>query len=152
MENEVSSLELVWRPRRGGGGKTERTYLDFLVDGCSLGELLEVGDRISDLGWAGLKHDAQTVQTLLLKAPSPLQTGRVMLYVCAECGDIGCGAVTAQMEKTAEHFVWRDFGFENDYDPATPELKSYQKIGPFFFDKTDYWQALTHRPNTAESP
>ena len=142
--DEVSSLALAWRTREGGGGKTERRYLDFIVNGVSLGDMLDGGGAIGCLGWEVPKHDEEQVQVLLLKQPTPLETGRVMIYVCAECGDIGCGAVTASVEKTADHFVWKDFGYENDYDG--PDLRPYKHMGPFRFNKTDYWKALSQRP------
>ena len=140
MEERIARLELVWRIRAGGGGKIERRYLDFVVDGQPLGDLLQVGDSIGCLGWNEPKHEADTGQRLLLKQTSPLETGRRMLYICAECGDIGCGAFTAQIEKTAAHFVWRDFGYENDYDPSELDLTKYAAFGPCLFDKAAYWK------------
>lgn len=140
-----SKLELVWRVRPGGGGKTERRYLDFVVDGRSLRDLLDTGDFIGCLGWLSPRADEEFVQILLRKKPSPLATGRAMLYVCPECGDIGCGALTVKVEKTPDHFVWSEFGFENGYI-RSPEESKYVKIGPFCFNKTEYWQALQSRP------
>ena len=69
----------------------------------------------------------------------------MMLYVCPECGDIGCGAITAQVEETAEHFVWRGFGYENDYDPSMPDLTEYQEFGPYIFNKSEYRNTLRYR-------
>jgi hypothetical protein len=31
----------------------------------------------------------------------------VPLYVCAECGDLGCGGVTAVVELTPDTVLWR---------------------------------------------
>ena len=143
MQQETFKLELVWRTRAGGGGRTERRYLDFVVDGHSLGDMLDAGDVIGCLGWGVPEYDDNQVQTLLLKQPSPLETGRVMIYVCAECGDIGCGAITAYIEKSGEYFVWRDFAFEDDVDLLHLEL--YAHIGPFHFNKAEYWRVLTQR-------
>jgi hypothetical protein len=39
------------------------------------------------------------------------------MYVCAECGDLGCGAVTAAVEVGDDKVVWRDFGYQNNYEP-----------------------------------
>lgn len=46
--------------------------------------------------------------------PAPLPEGRASLYICAECGDMGCGGVTAVIERAADTVVWRDFGYQND--------------------------------------
>lgn len=135
MQQETSQLELAWRTREGGGGKTERRYLDFIIDGHSLGDMLDAGDVIGCLGWGAPEYDDDQVQTLLLKLPSPLDTGRVMIYVCAECGDIGCGEITARVEKAGECFIWKDFAFEDDVDLL--QLEPYQHIGPFWFNKTE---------------
>lgn len=147
MAEQVSQLKLAWRTRSGGGGRTEVRYLDFLIDGQSLGELLQVGDMIGCLGWGIAEYEAEAAQVLLLRMPSSLATGRAMLYICPECGDIGCGAITAHVQKTSDHFVWRSFGYENDYDPSTPELMQSQEFGPYLFNKAEYWHTLSHRPS-----
>ena len=137
-----SHLELSWRVRPGGAGWSERRFLDFVIDGTSLAESLHTGDLVGCLGWGAAATEAQTRQTLLLQKPSILETGRVPLYVCPECGDIGCGAITARIEGTDRHFIWRDFGYENDYDPETPALTAHLSVGPFLFSKDDYRRAL----------
>jgi hypothetical protein len=77
-----------------------------------------------------------------------LRSGRVPLSVCAECGDLGCGAITALVERTPDGFVWRDFAFENNYDGTMTDMDSYRAIGPFMFNKTEYWQVLNERAVT----
>ena len=135
----TSSLELHWRVRPGGGGRTERRYLDFVVDGISLYDRLRAGDRVTALGcWL---PDSEREHIEQLRSAS----GRVPLYVCAECGDFGCGAVTVQVERTPEGFVWRDFAFENNYDDTMKDADSYRSVGPFLFNKTEYWQLLAKR-------
>lgn len=141
----VNQISLVPRTRSGGGDRTEQHYLDFVIDGQSLGELLAVGDRIGCLGWGQPKQPAEMVAVLRLEKPSPLETGRVMIYVCPECGDIGCGAITVQINETDQHFVWHRFGYENDYNPATLDLLEYAAFGPFMFNKADYRQTLLMR-------
>ena len=58
--------------------------------------------------------------------------------VCSECGDIGCGAITAIIEITDKTVIWRDFGYENDY--SQPDLFNYKEIGPFTFNKIGVFQ------------
>jgi hypothetical protein len=45
-------------------------------------------------------------------------------------------------------FVWRDFAFENNYDASMTDADSCRAIGPFVFNKTEYWQLLNQRAST----
>lgn len=148
MTENFSSLELVWRVRSGGAGRTQRDYLDFVVDRRSLYDLLKPGDNIGCLGW--LPPDAEKIimERLLAERLSELGNDRYSIYICAECGDIGCGAITVQIEKTQAGFIWKSFGYENDYDKSLPDVESYRDIGPFHFRKAEYLHALTARPKS----
>lgn len=66
-----------------------------------------------------------------------MPNGRNTLYVCVECADIGCGAVTLLIEIEPSHIIWKDFGFENNYEDVVQTL-DFQDIGPFTFDATQY--------------
>jgi hypothetical protein len=68
-----------------------------------------------------------------------------MLFVCAECGDLGCGALTVQIAVTDGGIVWRDFAHENDYDPDMTERERFRAVGPFVFDAAQYAEALGRR-------
>lgn len=82
---------------------------------------------------------------LLLRASPESPSGRVPIYVCGECGDLGCGAVTAKVELTPEGYVWKDFGYENDYAPEMSDFVSYREVGPFLFDKERYRRLFSER-------
>lgn len=140
---DVSTLRLREAHRPGGGGKTERTYFDFYVSDRRLLDLLgwSDADYITPLGWGQVKCQAYAVAELLRKRKPTLATRRYQLYVCPECGDIGCGAVTARIEREGDLVVWRDFGFENDYEE--PRLGEFGGIAPLYFDAGDYWQTLS---------
>lgn len=140
----TSSLELRWRVR-SGGGRTERRFLDFVVDGVSLYDRMGVGDQVTALGcWAPVFERRYIQQLLVQKAPeSP--SGRVPLYLCGECGDLGCGTVSALVERASEGFVWRDFAFEHSSDAKPIDASSYRGVGPFMFNKAEYWQLLNER-------
>ena len=138
-------LSFAWRLRLGS---TERRHLDFLIDGESLFDALhaEHYDLIGRLGWEGDAEDVAAIAQLLLKAPPPIPPGRHMLFVCPECGDLGCGALTAEVALDAEgHVVWRDFAYENNYDPAMTERDRFRAIGPLIFDSKQYTEALRRR-------
>jgi len=158
MTSRISVLELAWRVREGYppsslGAQTRRDYLDFVVDGVSLGDDLRATPvLIGCLGWMPNRaYEDHLVEQLMRDKPSELETGRRMLYVCPECGDVGCGAVTAVVEEEADCYVWKDFGYEVDYrhneDDALFDLAGYERIGPFCFDKNQYRDALINRPD-----
>jgi hypothetical protein len=119
--------------------------LDFVVDGESLYEQLRVGDQVTALGCWPTNAEREYIRLLL--SPS----GRVPLYVCAECGDLGCGAITALIERTSDGFVSRDFAFENNYDDTMTDTNSYRAIGPFVFNKTEYSRVINERAATLSS-
>jgi hypothetical protein len=132
--------------------RLEVVPLDFLIDGESMHEMLPAPDAVRDgcLGNGGYQRHEPLVKRMLLEIPSDLETGRVALYVCPQCGDIGCGAVTAVIEQTDEFFIWKDFGYEKNWamrdDEPLFDLSGYENIGPFYFDKQQYREALTRWP------
>jgi hypothetical protein len=96
----VHQLELRWRERDVGAMETPRRFLDFVVDGDSLYDLLG-RDNITPLGWGTPQQQRDAFLQLLGEAP-PTVEDRTALYVCAECGDLYCGAVTATIEADEE--------------------------------------------------
>jgi hypothetical protein len=149
---DVSTLTLREAHRAGGGGRTARTYLDFYVSDRRLLDLLGCpnADYITPLGWGRVESQADAVAELLRKREPSLATGRRQLYVCPECGDIGCGAVTARLEREGDLIIWRDFGFENDYED--PRLTEFASIAPLYFDARSYWQTLNSFTPNATQP
>jgi hypothetical protein len=146
MKKEFAKLELVWRSRQGGKGRTERKYLDFTVNGQSLKNILKIGDYIGCLGWTSQEVENNILDQLFLRIPSDLGNDRYSIYVCPECGDIGFGVITVQIEKTSDGYVWKNFGYENNYDDSMRNFESYKRIGPFYFKESEYKQALMNRP------
>jgi hypothetical protein len=140
---QFDKLELIPRTRHGGGGRTQREYLDFIVNGQSLADLIRAGDFIGCLGWGNSDWEKTNILQLLRKEQPVTYSGRVPILVCAECGDLGCGAVTVRIERTPSGIQWSDFAFENDYDEEG--VKSYPHVGLYLFDTTAYWQVLTQR-------
>jgi hypothetical protein len=135
---QISTLELRWKRREGGGGATQRDYLDFVVDGESLSEKIG-GDLASCLGWFLPKENERVVNQIMLKADSELPDNRYLLYVCPECSDISCGAVTAVIERVDDNIIWRDFGFQNDYEN---EIRPIKEVDEFVFDRAQYRNVL----------
>ena len=63
-----------------------------------------------------LPESLRAVDRLLLKSEADLPNDRHSLFVCAECGDLGCGAVALSVKRTGEQVRWSDFGLENDHE------------------------------------
>ena len=119
--------------------RTERKYIDFIVSGQSLKQLAGAftADRVGIFGWIPDKwYENDRIDEFLGLIPAELSTGRTSFYVCAECGDIGCGALTAKIDVTGEQVIWRDFGYETNY--SEPDFSGFRSIGPFVFEKTEY--------------
>lgn len=146
-----STLDLTLRCRPGerysdGAWKTERSFLDFVVDGHSLYDMLVLSrryDLISGL-WLGsqaLVPATQTVSRLLLLEPSDFPDDRRSLYVCPECGDLGCGAISIVVDCDADSVAWRNFGYENNYEPRAL-TSGFEDVGPFVFGYKEYETAL----------
>lgn len=144
--NQTNTLELVWKTREGGKGRTKRDYLDFVIDGIPLGDFFSKWDYIGCLGSDFISYDLEMVEKLLTNLPSDLNDDRYSIYVCPECGDIGCGAITAQIIKSNEGFIWQKFGLQNNYEDEIRYQDEFKKIGPFLFKESEYVKVLTNRP------
>ena len=134
-----SSLRLEWKRRAGGGGRTQRDFLDFIVDGQSLSVV--VGDQISCLGWFVPDENAKAVHRLVLEEPADLPDNRRSLYVCPECGDVGCGVVSLVIERVDKKIIWRDFGYENNYEGGV-RVAGFEEVGPFAFNAYEYEKVI----------
>jgi hypothetical protein len=100
---------------------------EFLIDGRPLLEHCEAAtgqsyDRVSPFGWTPPDYQRALAESLLLRRPPLLSTGRQQFLVCPECADIGCGSITAIVRSEGDYLVWEQFGYENNYDPASPWL------------------------------
>lgn len=116
-----------------GGHQVHRDFMDFIVDGRPLLFQLSDLDAVSPLA-SDVPPAIFTAQlrTLLLEAPAPLADGRCVIYGCPECESIGCGAVTAVIERDGDDVVWRDFAWQTS-ETVDLELNGYRGIGPFRF-------------------
>jgi hypothetical protein len=139
----LSVLSLRWGRRKAGKYVTGRSYLDFVIDGRSLYKRLDSPDAVTLLGWLEPDQHEAVISELLLLKPTALAENRRELYVCPECGDIGCGSITAVVTKHGDRVIWSDFAHYVNYtdDGATDHAmsrKGYEHIGPFAFDAKAY--------------
>ena len=135
----INILELERMKRIGGNGKTERHWLDFVVDEISLHEKLELGDFIGCFGWGHVNYENEVLKQLLLQK-SKLHNEPNLIFICPECGDIGCGAVAIDINIVGDKYIWSNFRWVNGYDPY--DDNSFADIGPFKFDKFQYTAEL----------
>jgi hypothetical protein len=139
----MQSLQLQQAIRKGSSNRTEREYLDFVVSGQSLKNILgiENADYTTLIGFGTKReYDKQILNIFRLKEKSYLATGRVMIYVCPECGDIDCGAITAVILDLGSKIVWKDFGYETGYGGVTEEYPNFE---PIEFDRQSYFAAFS---------
>lgn len=131
--------------------------LDFVIDGARLSEQLrhlEVPEpdiyglqgfdfvSVADLVWpepavSSLRQLAGAEQ----RSPDwPLAPGRLPLYVCPMCGDLGCGALTVEVVREVESVIWRDFRIEDGLShEGGIDLSSF---GPISVSAAQYAEAL----------
>jgi len=117
-----------------------RDFQDFIVNGESLSELFAERDLVGVIGSFGKELNSQAANQLLLSEKSNLKSNRIPIYVCSECGDLDCGAITISITKDDKYFTWDSFGYENNYEDKL--LEEYKTIGPFNFHKEDYINIL----------
>ena len=156
MERKLSTLELTLRRRpyvklTGGAYRSERNYLDFVIDGQSLSDRARF-DVISVLckEWA-LEECEKSVRRLLGEGSADFLDDRRSLLVCPECGDIGCGAVSIALRLSEKTAIWQDFGYQNNYELEIrgEHLKS---LGPFEFELGDYKSKLIRGLEMLKAP
>ena len=139
---ELCELSLVRAERASGGGATARHFLDFAAGGRSLRaeSSAATSDLITGL-WLGAKEPGfSTIQRLLGQAEPDAPHGRVTLYVCPECADLGCGAITVVLTIEASCVTWSDWGYQNNYED---EVFPIDGPGDLSFDAAQYRQVLT---------
>ena len=126
-----------------GTSKSKRHFLDFVVDGEFLWEALgKRHDMVSILcAEYSANETAKALGRLLLDQKADLPNDRRSFFVCSECGDLGCVAITAVIERQAETITWKAFGYENTYEDKIL-LDAYGTVGPFTFDATAYQRTL----------
>jgi len=124
------------------------TYLEIEVDGVPLaqhfaGRAGAHPTQLSPLGWSSASADvnARITEQLLAREPSALESGRVPVLVCEECGDVGCGAFTVLVLREGDTVRWTDWAYENGREPAGP-IQWPTRPGDFLFELGSYEQAI----------
>jgi hypothetical protein len=149
---ELKPLIRVWAKNANCTFKSERHFLDFVVGGQSLWEALgKKRDQVSILCVEyAAEETARAVGRLHLREKAYLPNDRCSLFVCSECGDLGCGTITALVERQGETITWKEFGYENTYEDKI-WFDEYGAVGPFTFDATAYESTLLQGMNLLTS-
>ena len=116
--NELKFIERALKEDKKRNAEL-RNFYDIIVDGKSLFD--QFVDAESDLASIfGFYNDSnlniQIVDEFLKIQKSELESERTMLFVCRECGDIGCGAITVEIEKAENSYIWKNYAWDNGYE------------------------------------
>lgn len=126
-----------------GATTVQRDSADFLVDGESLlARLVKMhgghGDFMGCFVHGFAEAKAQALSELLLEVDTNSEQRRVGIYICPECGDIGCGRFSVLVERRADEVIWSEFAYENGYE--NPWI--FEEMGPFRFESSQYEKAV----------
>jgi hypothetical protein len=128
-----------------GVGYSKRRFLDLVVDGVSFyDEIAKRGlDYISFLGWSGMADfERKAIARLLGDAEPDAAEGQCTVYVCPECADIGCGAITVKVERNGDRVSWTNVSYEYTDHKIRPDenvadcyqvLSQIDALGPCSF-------------------
>jgi len=108
---------------------TRRQYKSLKSRGCDLISVLWA-DALADVG-------QEASQRLLRLKDADGPDDRRTLDVCAECRDTGCGAITIVEVFEAGTGTWREFGYEDNYEPGVSFGKNLEDLGPDVFSRED---------------
>jgi hypothetical protein len=153
-------LAMLHRPAlRERIGKIERHTVDFLVNGVSLFSATNAGQQdvcgcfSPDYATCGNElardENERLARIFTFESRAPIAPDRVALFICPECGDLGCGAITFKLSRGGGTVRWSEFAYENNYDPEETNFERYAAIGPFEFT-FDAYRAVIARAASSE--
>ena len=81
---------------------------------------------------------------LLRRERSALPSGRVPLYVCECCADLGCGCIAVKVSEFEDYVVWSSIAYDDNNQAQSPdELESsFPDLRAYYFLRTQYEEAL----------
>ncbi len=135
----MSTIELRWKDRTIGTAQTRRRFLDVVIDGQSLHETF--GDLISPIGWDSDHVSKRALARFLRNEKPDLANERNSIYVCPECGDLDCGAISAVIVREGDRIIWRDFGYQSGYD-GDVDFDDLENVGPYTFKAAEYFHVF----------
>jgi hypothetical protein len=143
----MDQLELATLHRIGSNSplKQERYTFDFLVNGASLFKATQASsfDMCGCLSDPRFEREAAgrfngKIADMLTSDVPVSGSHRVALFVCSECGDLACGAITVLVSRNDLFVQWSHFAYDNGYEAST----KLAHVGPFEFDSSTYLTAI----------
>ncbi|HRE00956.1 MAG TPA: hypothetical protein PLV68_06625 [Ilumatobacteraceae bacterium] len=137
----VTDFALVESARTITGDRQhERRFLDFVFDSVPMYAAVRANgvDNITPI-WLGDEWCRTAIHRLLGEAEPDAPDGRVSVYVCAECADLGCGAITVVVERDVDTVSWRDWGYQNNYEDGFDAIDDLPDVT---FDAAQYDSTL----------
>jgi hypothetical protein len=124
-----------------GEGQHQRGFLDFAFDSTPMYPTVRANgvDNITPIWLDGGEWCRTAIQRLLGEAAPDAPDGRVSVYVCAECADLGCGAITVLVERGDGTVAWRDWGYQNNYEQSFVAIAGVRDVT---FDAVQYDSTL----------
>ncbi len=119
-----------------------RQYLDFLISGQSLRDYLALKNKSSVTPFGFFPTETEQKRTLKefrFQKKTHLADDRIELYVCEECGDIGCGAITAKIIDRGDRIVWAEFANQSDQYEIGEPINAEE----IEFARENYFKALS---------
>lgn len=145
MPHNIMTFQNAIRPGNSSNGCTtvERRFADFRIDERSLLDILVTADGgHSDYmsGFvSGYPEQSLRFADNLIRCDQPqAKPYRMVIYICPECGDIGCGAYSVRIRSLSGKIIWDEFAYENGYE----EPRVIAAVGPFIFSPAPYVRAL----------
>ena len=139
-------IAMLYRP--GAPGRRERRTVDFIINGKSLFAATNAGrldmcgcfspDYFSSENALARDVNEHVAKIFTFEAPTDVAPNRVALFVCPECGDLACGAITFELSRDGDTVRWAHFAYENGYDDTQTDFDTYAGIGPFEFQFGPY--------------
>ncbi|MCM3172903.1 hypothetical protein [Paenibacillus sp. MER 99-2] len=137
----ISKIDTSNRQREGYPGLIN--YADIIIDGKSLFEMIaHKYDFVSCIGWGSIEFQEQQIARLLLRVDSDLPNNRNSIYICPACADLGCGAITVEIEINDDTVIWSKFGTQNNLNDGIEEdtgnVHYFEEIEKYIFNKSEY--------------
>lgn len=140
----MSSIsKLSFREKCTPWEKGERWSFDIFINERSLLDYLGIpnADYRGSFGWRlNQEYELKEIDEFRKGNFPRSENGLFPLYVCPECGDIGCGAIVCKIEELGDRIIWSDFAHS---DGSLPVYSDHISDSPaIVFDKNQYMEAM----------
>ncbi len=133
----IKDLQFIWKKHNA------KQYAEWMVSGESLKNILgfPTSKSVTPIGFFENKElEKIALNQFRLKQKTRLLDGRVELYVCAACGDIGCGSVTVKIIDKGDRIIWTEFVEQSSED----EIDEYINVEEIEFERKNYFNAFAN--------